>query len=79
MQSEKGIEIERIHSGSQAEKLGLLPGDTLVSINSHMLRDPIDFMFFISDASVEIEVKRKGKNIILHTIREEGKEFGVEW
>src|SRR4030067_1290403 len=79
MQSEKGIEIERIHSGSQAEKLGLLPGDTLVSINSHRLRDPIDFMFFISDASVEIEVKRKCKNIILHTIREEGKEFGADF
>jgi len=79
MQSEKGIEIEHIHSGSQAEKLGLLPNDTLVSINSHRLCDPIDFMFFISDASIEIEVKRKGKNIILHTIREEGKEFGADF
>lgn len=79
MRSEKGIEIERIHSKSQAEKLGLLPGDILVSINSHKLSDPIDFMFFSSDASVEIEVKRNGKNIILHAIREEGKEFGVDF
>lgn len=79
MHSEKGLEIERIHSGSQAEKLGLLPGDILVSINSHRLHDPIDFMFFSSDASIEIEVKRNGKNIILHAIREEGREFGADF
>ena len=79
MHSEKGIEIDCIHSGSQAEQSGLLPGDTLLSINSHRLRDPIDFMFFSSDASVEIEVKRNGKNIILHAIREEGKEFGADF
>jgi putative radical SAM enzyme (TIGR03279 family) len=79
MHPEKGIEIDCIHTGSQAEKSGLLPGDTLLSINSHRLHDPIDFMFFSSDASVEIEVKRNGKNILLHAIREEGKPFGADF
>lgn len=72
MQSEKGIEIDHIHPGGQAERSGLLSGDILVSVNSHKLRDPVDFMFYSTDDSIEIGVKRNGKNINLHVMREEG-------
>lgn len=79
MQSENGIEIDRIHPGSQAEKIGLLPGDIIVSVNSHKLRDPIDFMFYSSSDSLEIEVKRDGQNFNLHAVRKEGREFGIDF
>jgi putative radical SAM enzyme (TIGR03279 family) len=79
MQSEKGIEIDRVHPDSQAERVGLLSGDILVSVNSHKLRDPVDFMFYSTDDSVEIGLKRNGKNINLHVIREEGSEFGIDF
>ncbi len=79
MQSENGIEIDRVHPGSQAERVGLLSGDILVSVNSHKLRDPVDFMFYSTDDSIEIGVKRNGKNINLHVIREEGKGFGIDF
>jgi putative radical SAM enzyme (TIGR03279 family) len=77
MHSKKGLEIERIFSKSKAEKLGLLPGDVLVSINSHILRDPIDFTFYGSDTSIEMKVKRNGKDISLNFLRKEGEEFGA--
>ncbi|MGB9716302.1 MAG: DUF512 domain-containing protein [Thermodesulfovibrionales bacterium] len=77
MHSKKGLEIEHICSGGQAEKLGLLPGDIILSINSHNLRDPIDFMFYGSDTCVEMEIKRNGKNIYLKVKRKEGDEFGA--
>jgi putative radical SAM enzyme (TIGR03279 family) len=79
MQSEKGVEIERILPGSQAEQLGLLPGDILLSVNSHKLRDTIDFMFYSSNDSIELGVKRNGNNFNLRAVREEGREFGVDF
>lgn len=79
MQYKNGIMIEKVYPGSQAEKLGLLPGDIVVSINAHQLNDPIDFLFYSSDNSITIEVKRNGENISLHTIREEGREFGLDF
>ncbi|MDI6890992.1 MAG: DUF512 domain-containing protein [Thermodesulfovibrionales bacterium] len=79
MQFENGLEIDRIHPGSQAEKLGLLPDDIVVSINSHKLRDPIDFMFYSTDDSIEIEVKRGKEKINLHAVRKEGMEFGTDF
>lgn len=79
MQSENGIQIDRISPGSRAERSGLLPGDILVSINSHKLRDPVDFMFYGIDDSIEILVKRNGKNLRLHAERGEGEEFGADF
>jgi putative radical SAM enzyme (TIGR03279 family) len=79
MQSEKEIKIDRIYPGSQAERLGLLPEDLLVSINSHKLRDPIDFMFYSSEDSFRIEIRRDGKKFILNAEREEGRKFGVNF
>ncbi len=79
MQSENGIQIDRVCPGSQAERLGLLPGDILVSVNSQKLRDPVDFMFYGADDSIEIAVKRNGINLSLRAEREEGREFGVDF
>jgi len=79
MQSENGIQIDRVCPGTQAERLGLLPGDILVSINSQKLRDPVDFMFYSTDDSIQIAVKRNGTNLRLHAEREEGVEFGVDF
>jgi putative radical SAM enzyme (TIGR03279 family) len=79
VQSKNGIQIDRICPGSEAERLGLLPGDILVSVNSQKLRDPVDFMFYGTDDSIEITVKRNGMNLSLHADREEGREFGVDF
>ena len=78
MQSENGVQIDRICPGSQAERLGLLPGDILISVNSKILRDPVDFMFYSTDDSVEIAVKRNGKSFSLRAVKEEGREFGMD-
>jgi putative radical SAM enzyme (TIGR03279 family) len=79
VRSENGLKIDRIYPGSQAERLGLLPGDVLVSVNSHKLHDPLDFMFYSSHDSVEIEVKRDEKYFNIRAVREEGREFGIDF
>lgn len=79
MHYEHGIKIAKVCPGSQAEKLGFLPGDLLLSVNSYKLRDPIDFLFHSSDNSLYIKVKRNGENINVQTVREEGREFGIDF
>ncbi|MEW6213856.1 MAG: DUF512 domain-containing protein [Nitrospirota bacterium] len=79
MQAKNGIEIDSIHPGSPAEKSGLLTGDILLSINSHKLRDPIDFVFYSADDDLDIEVERERKKISAHIVRKEGEEFGIDF
>jgi putative radical SAM enzyme (TIGR03279 family) len=79
MQSEKGVEIDRVRPGSQAERSGLLPGDILLSVNSQKLQDPVDFMFYSTDDAIKMTVKRNGKSFSLHSEREEDREFGVDF
>ncbi len=79
MHYEHGIKIAKVCPGSQAEKLGFLPGDLLLSVNSYKLRDPIDFLFHSSDNALYIKVKRNGENINVQTVREEGREFGIDF
>jgi putative radical SAM enzyme (TIGR03279 family) len=79
MQAEHGIKIDNIYPGSLAEKSGFLPGDILLSVNSHKLRDPIDFIFYSSEDNLKIEVKRGGKNINILVSRKDCKEFGIDF
>jgi len=79
MHYEHGIKIAKVCPGSQAEKLGFLPGDLLLSVNSYKLRDPIDFLFHSSNNSLYIKIKRNGENINVQTVREESREFGIDF
>ncbi|HOE64515.1 MAG TPA: DUF512 domain-containing protein [Candidatus Sumerlaeota bacterium] len=53
--------IVSIPTGSPAERLGLRPGDCLVSINDMPIRDKIDFMFYAAEPIHSIEYLRAGK------------------
>lgn len=79
MQTEHGVAIENIQPGGLAEKSGLLRGDIILSVNSHRLRDPIDFVFHSADDDLDIEVKRDGKKMNLHVVREDSREFGIDF
>lgn len=79
MQTEHGLTIENIKPGGLAEKAGLLLGDMILSVNSHRLRDPIDFVFHSADDHLSVEVKRDGKKINLKVDREDSREFGVDF
>ena len=79
MQAEQGLKIEEIHAGSLAERSGLLAGDILLSINSHVLRDPIDFMYYSGDDKLDMKVKRGDKEFDIKITRKDEIEFGIEF
>jgi putative radical SAM enzyme (TIGR03279 family) len=64
--------------GSIAEELEIEPGDRLVSVNGHPLRDVIDYNFFGAEDELLLELeKADGELWELEVEREEGESLGL--
>jgi putative radical SAM enzyme (TIGR03279 family) len=79
MPTEYGIQIAEVHAGSLAEKSGFLPGDNILYVNSAKIRDTIDFLFHSADHDLDVELKRNGKKLKLHIVRQANREFGIDF
>jgi putative radical SAM enzyme (TIGR03279 family) len=77
MPTEKGARISTVVPNSLAEKSGFLPGDTLLSINAHPIRDPIDFMFYATSEKLDCTVKRRGEKVAIRAKRKGPSDFGL--
>ncbi len=69
--------IDVVETDSLAARLGLCPGDVLLEINGHPLRDVLDVQFYAADESLEFLVLRDGKEIVYHAEREYGIPLGL--
>jgi len=58
MSRSDGGRIARVASGSIGDEIGLEPGDRLLSINGHVLRDVIDYRFYGGDEELVLEIVR---------------------
>lgn len=73
-----GLLIESVVSGSIAEELEIEPGDRLVAVNGHRLRDVIDYNFFTGDDELVLEiVKASGEEWEVEIEREGGEPLGL--
>jgi putative radical SAM enzyme (TIGR03279 family) len=48
----RGGVVDEIDAGSPSDRAGIVPGDTVLSVNGRKLRDVIDFQFFTADEEV---------------------------
>ena len=51
------IKIDRIDAGSDAEALGLQPGDELLSVDENELNDTLDYDFYTDSSSFHLKAK----------------------
>ena len=51
------IKIERIEEGSEAQSLGLQPGDELLSVDENELNDTLDYDFYTDSKSFHLKAK----------------------
>ena len=51
------IKIDRIDAGSDAETLGLQPGDELLSVDENELNDTLDYDFYTDSSSFHLKAK----------------------
>ncbi len=61
------LEIARVLPGSLALRIGLEPGDRIVSVNNSEVHDVIDFKFFSSDERISV-VARKASGRLLKSV-----------
>lgn len=77
MHSKAGIEIEQVTGNSPASKAGLQPGDLLITLNDHPLRDCIDLMFYKTPDKLDIAFRRHGKTGVAQIVPGDGEELGI--
>jgi putative radical SAM enzyme (TIGR03279 family) len=71
--------VEHVAAGSLAEELGIQPGDRVVSVNGHSLRDAIDFQFYSDVEEVEVEVERDDEVILFEVERDFDEPWGISF
>jgi putative radical SAM enzyme (TIGR03279 family) len=69
--------IEAVQPGSLGERIGLAPGDRLVSINGQPVRDVIDVQFYGAEEVVALLAERDGQEIFVEAERDYGEELGL--
>ncbi|TAL26486.1 MAG: DUF512 domain-containing protein [Nitrospirae bacterium] len=77
MHNRDGVGIEQIRAKSIAEREGLLPGDSVFSVNGHRLNDSIDFMFYRNEPELNMVLFRKGKKMQVKLLPAEGEDLGI--
>ena len=71
--------ISTVEPGSVGDEIGVEPGDTLVSINGHLLRDLIDYRFYAAEEELVLIVEREGRRHRLEVERDYDEDLGLEF
>ena len=79
MTTEQGGLITTVIPGSLGEAAGLRPGDRLLSIDDHPLRDIIDVQFYGAEEMLELLAERDGQRRRIDLRREYGQEIGLSF
>jgi putative radical SAM enzyme (TIGR03279 family) len=59
--------------------MGLQPGDVILAVNDHPLRDVIDFRFYSAEEEIELHVQRGDRELKLSGVRGYDQPVGVEF
>ena len=81
MEKGPGLIVRRVFPGSIGSKLGVKPGDRILSINGSNLRDEIDYRFLLADKVVRIRIfdesQGRGREVRLRKNWDDG--MGLEF
>ena len=69
--------IISVDKGSPADKAGIRPGEELLSVNGHKIRDVLDYDFYCYDGKLEIELLKAGNKRTVRIRKAEGSELGL--
>ena len=72
-----GTRIVGVDKGSPAERRHIRPGELLVRINGHKVRDVLDYKFHAYDARLLLELSDGGKTRFLRVNKAAGEELGL--
>ena len=73
------VEITNVASGSPAARAHIQKGDLLIKINGNEIADVLDYMFYSSESTVILHIKRDKKNLLLKIKKSEYDDLGLEF
>lgn len=73
------VRINGVTAGARAEKLGVLPGDLLLSINGHEIADVLDYRFYETERELELVLSRNGQPYTLHLRKPQYDRIGLDF
>ncbi len=72
--------IQSVRPGSPAFKAGIVPGQRLISINGHIIRDVLDFQFYGYDSRLDIVLEdQTGERREVSLRKRDGADPGIEF
>jgi putative radical SAM enzyme (TIGR03279 family) len=75
---EAGVRVLAVEPGGLAAAAGLRPGDRLLRVNGHALRDLVDFHVQAGEEELAIDVDRGGRACSVVLERKWGRDLGLE-
>lgn len=72
-------EITGVTANSPAAKCGIKSGDILEAINGHKISDVLDYMYYSSENTVTLLLKRDKKHLMLKIRKSEYDDIGLEF
>ncbi len=73
------VEICGVDAGTAAEKAGIRKGDALISVNGHIVRDVLDYMYYAAEEKVRLEVLRNGDTLTYDISKGEYDDLGLQF
>ena len=73
------MKIKSIQDKSIGAEIGLRPGDDLIEINGHPIRDLIDYRFYENDEFLEMSVRRNGETLSYEIEKDPYDSLGLEF
>lgn len=75
------VTISRITPHSIAERKGLHPGDTLLTINGHDIVDVLDYQFYADECALTLRVRQIGKKLVrvIRVHKQQYEDLGLEF
>ena len=76
---DKGCLILRVEQESLAEMAGVEPGDRLMLLNGHAVRDGLDYRYLMSEYEITVTIQKKNGDIEEITIENDYEDIGIEF
>lgn len=73
------VKITGVEPGSRADRSGITPGDTLLSINGHNIVDILDYRFFETERDLRLTLEREGRELEIEIIKPQYAGIGLEF
>ncbi len=73
------MKIKSVQDKSIGAEIGLRPGDDLIEINGHPIRDLIDYRFYENDEFLEMSVRRNGETLSYEIEKDPYDSLGLEF